>query len=178
MENGVVSARFSDGPGGRKKARPGRPQLRGEICSSQLRAQAGNPGGSRPRRAGAGDPRRVNRNTQARGRALPTCTNTLASDPRWFFFFPSPEKHGGSPKSRIRSLAPRLLLAAPRGNPQSVEAEPMSGGQNHKGIERLNIFLGAELGKGFGFWDVRSRCPPRTSFVLVRGTIFLHQTRI
>lgn len=95
-----------------------------------------------------------------------------------FFFFPSPEKHGGSPRSRIRSLAPRLLLAAPRGNPQSVEAEPMSGGQNHKGIERLNIFLGAELGKGFRFWDVRSRCPPRTSFVLVGGTIFLHQTRI
>ena len=30
--------------------------------------------------------------------------------------------------------------------------QPMSGGQNHKGIERLNIFLGAgcrdELGKG------------------------------
>lgn len=28
---------------------------------------------------------RVNRNTQARGRSLPTCTNTLAWDPRWVF---------------------------------------------------------------------------------------------
>lgn len=47
------------------------------------------------------------------------------------------------------------FLAARVGNPPSVTAkllQPMSGGQNHKGIQRLNIFLGAgcrdELGKG------------------------------
>lgn len=116
---------------------------------------------------------RVNRNTQARDKSLPTCTNTPAWDPCWVFWGGFPPCLGvsrgsdGQPKEMpfpARTPARQLSGSAERKSTitQSGAAaalQPMSGGQNHKGIERLNIFLGAgcrdELGKGvrLGFFD-------------------------
>lgn len=75
---------------------------------------------------------RVNRNTQARGKSLPTCTNTLAWDLCWVCFF-SPPIWGldgaamASPRKCLSQLAPQPagFLAARRGNPQSLKAEPL-----------------------------------------------------
>lgn len=97
-------------------------------------------------------------------------------------FFPLPcmgrmgQRPAGLKKCLPIAPRPAGFLAARRGNPQSVKAEPlqpMSGGQNHKGIERVNIFLGAgcrdgQRGSGWGFL-VPS--PSRRSFVPAGGTL-------